>query len=68
MLGYITEFWEQFNWGQLADALGRVLAILICLTVHETCHGLAALALGNCRPIPCTWQRKPRSTMAQSAS
>ena len=45
MLGYITEFWEQFNWGQLADALGRVLAILICLTVHETCHGLAALAL-----------------------
>ena len=47
MLGYIANFWEQFNWGQLADALGRVLAILICLTVHETCHGLAALALGD---------------------
>ena len=47
MLGYIADFWEQFNWGQLADALGRVLAILICLTVHETCHGLAALALGD---------------------
>ena len=47
MLGYITEFWEQFNWGDLFDALGRVLAVLICLTVHETCHGLAALALGD---------------------
>ncbi len=47
MLGYITQFWEQFNWGQLFDALSRVLAVLICLTVHETCHGLAALALGD---------------------
>ena len=24
-----------------------VLAVLFCLTVHETCHGLAALALGD---------------------
>ena len=47
MLGYITEFWEQFNWGGLWEMLGRVLAVLLCLTVHETCHGLAALALGD---------------------
>ena len=47
MLGYIIEFWEQFNWGSLFDTLGRVLAVLICLTVHETCHGLAALTLGD---------------------
>lgn len=25
----------------------RVLSVLLCLTVHETCHGLAALALGD---------------------
>ena len=25
----------------------RVLAVLLCLTVHETCHGLAAYALGD---------------------
>ena len=47
MLGYITEFWEQFNWSGLLQALGRVIAVLLCLTVHETCHGLAALALGD---------------------
>ena len=47
MRGYITEFWEQFNWGGLWEMLGRVLAVLLCLTVHETCHGLAALALGD---------------------
>ena len=29
------------------QALGRVIAVLLCLTVHETCHGLAALALGD---------------------
>ena len=25
----------------------QLLAVLFCLTVHETCHGLAALALGD---------------------
>ncbi len=25
----------------------RVAGVLLCLTVHETCHGLAALALGD---------------------
>lgn len=31
----------------LEDTLMRVAAVLLCLTVHETCHGLAALALGD---------------------
>ena len=47
MLGYIGTFWEQFNWGALLEALQRVLGVLLCLTVHETCHGLAAWALGD---------------------
>ena len=47
MLGYIETFWEQFNWSGLLDILGQVLAVLLCLTVHETCHGLAAYALGD---------------------
>ncbi len=25
----------------------RIVAVLLCLTVHETCHGLAAYALGD---------------------
>ena len=35
----------EFAW--LESTLMRVAAILLCLTVHETCHGLAALALGD---------------------
>lgn len=47
MLEYLRAFFEQFNWDGLLDTLQRVLGVLVCLTVHETCHGLAALALGD---------------------
>ena len=40
-------FIEQFNWGGLLNLLGRVAGVFLCLTVHETCHGLAACALGD---------------------
>ena len=47
MRGYVQTFWEQFYWAGLLSAVFRVLGVLVCLTVHETCHGLAALALGD---------------------
>ena len=47
MSGYLQTFWEQFNWSALLDAVLRILSVLICLTVHETSHGLAAYALGD---------------------
>ena len=47
MLGYLQTFWEQFNWRALLTALQSLLGVLLCLTVHETCHGLAAYALGD---------------------
>lgn len=47
MWGYVQTFWEQFDWAGLLSAVFRVLGVLVCLTVHETCHGLAALALGD---------------------
>ena len=47
MLGYLQAFFEQFDWSALLDAMQRVLGVLVCLTVHETCHGMAALALGD---------------------
>lgn len=47
MLGYLKTFWEQFNWQALLVALQSLLGVLLCLTVHETCHGLAAYALGD---------------------
>ncbi len=47
MLGYLQSFWEQFNWEAALSAVQRLACVLICLTVHETCHGLAAYALGD---------------------
>ena len=47
MWGYVQTFWEQFDWAGLLSAVFRGLGVLVCLTVHETCHGLAALALGD---------------------
>ncbi len=47
MLGYLRSFWEQFNWAALLSVVQRLACVLICLTVHETCHGLAAYALGD---------------------
>lgn len=47
MTGYLQAFWEQFNWSALVETLLRIVSVLICLTVHETSHGLAAYALGD---------------------
>ena len=47
MSGYLQAFWEQFNWGGLLDTILRVVSVLVCLTVHETCHGFAAYLLGD---------------------
>lgn len=38
---------RSIDWDWLESTALRVLAVLLCLTVHETCHGLAALALGD---------------------
>ncbi|MBM6869600.1 site-2 protease family protein [Pseudoflavonifractor phocaeensis] len=40
-------FTQSFQWEGLVRLLIQVAAVLLCLTVHETCHGLAALALGD---------------------
>ncbi|MCI8909643.1 MAG: site-2 protease family protein [Oscillibacter sp.] len=47
MLPYLQNLFHALDFASMADALLRVLAVLLCLTVHETCHGLAALALGD---------------------
>ena len=41
------ELLQSLDWTALTDALLRVLGVFLCLTVHETCHGLAAYALGD---------------------
>lgn len=47
MLHYLQELFRALDMVSLLDAALRVAAVLLCLTVHETCHGLAAYALGD---------------------
>ena len=47
MLHYLENLFQALDFGSLGDAAARMAAVLLCLTVHETCHGLAACALGD---------------------
>ena len=47
MLHYLQQLFQALDFSSMWDAVLRVAAIFLCLTVHETCHGLAALALGD---------------------
>ena len=44
---YLTNLWNSLDFGSMKDLLLRLLSVFLCLTVHETCHGLAAYALGD---------------------
>ena len=46
-MGYLENLWNALDFGSLWDLLLRLVSVFLCLTVHETCHGLAALALGD---------------------
>ena len=46
-MGYLQNLWNALDLSLLGDLLMRVAAVLLCLVVHETCHGLAAYALGD---------------------
>lgn len=46
-LDAFLEFWNGLDREALLSAALRLFAVLLCLTVHETCHGLAAYALGD---------------------
>ncbi len=37
----------QLQWGRVLELALLGLASVLCITIHETCHGLAALALGD---------------------
>ena len=47
MLHYLQNLFQALDFSSLTDAVLRAAAVFLCLTVHETCHGLAALALGD---------------------
>lgn len=43
----IVSWFRQLQFGGLLDTVLLVAASLLCITVHETCHGLAAWWLGD---------------------
>lgn len=43
----IVDWLVQLEWGRLLGLLITAAAALLCITFHETCHGLAAYALGD---------------------
>lgn len=43
----MQEIWNGFDFGNLLDILLRVIPALLCITLHELSHGLAAYALGD---------------------
>ncbi len=46
-MNYLTNLWNSLDFGSMKEMLLRIVSVLLCLTVHETCHGLAAYALGD---------------------
>ena len=44
---YLSNLWSALDFGSMLDMVLRLAAVLLCLTVHETCHGLAAYDLGD---------------------
>lgn len=41
------EFWNDMDWLSLVEMLLTVVSALLCITVHECSHGLAAYKLGD---------------------
>ena len=47
MLHYLQNLFHALDFTSLGSAALRAAAVLLCLSVHETCHGLSALVLGD---------------------
>lgn len=47
MGSYISNLFQLIDLSNAQSVIIRVVAVLLCLSVHETCHGLAAYALGD---------------------
>ena len=46
-MNYLENLWNALDFSSLRDTLLRVVAVLLCLVLHETCHGIAAYCLGD---------------------
>lgn len=46
-MNYLSNLLQALDMDFLWGLLRRLIAVLLCLTVHETCHGMAAYVLGD---------------------
>lgn len=46
-MGSFSNFAQHMDWTGLLELLWTMAAVLLCLSVHEACHGFAAYALGD---------------------
>ena len=46
-MNYLQNLWNALDIGSMKDTLLRVASVLLCLILHETCHGVAAFFLGD---------------------
>ena len=46
-MSQLSQIWNGLDWSYLSDLLLSIIPALICITLHELCHGLTAYALGD---------------------
>lgn len=46
-MNYLSHLWHALDFGSMRSVVLRLLSVLICLILHEVCHGIAAYALGD---------------------
>ena len=46
-LQYLSNLWNELDLTAIGQLALRLVSVFLCLTIHETCHGLAAYALGD---------------------
>lgn len=46
-MGTFRTVWQGLDWSFLTDILIYIIPALVCVTIHETCHGLVAYKLGD---------------------
>lgn len=46
-MGMFSQLAQGVDWTSLGAMVLRIIAVLVCLVVHEVCHGLAAYRLGD---------------------
>ena len=47
MIHYLQNLLSQLNLASMGEAALRMAGVFLCLTIHETSHGLAAYCLGD---------------------